>query len=376
LCLKPRVRDPKGGYYQGFYANGTAFAQTFKQLVSSARMVINFMRASVLMARPELLALGRHGLDYVENVHYRRESRQYAFTIIDGKPADMTQQAYGYAFLLGMHAASRAAGASRDDSALTQLFDQLERRFYLGDAEGAYLDTLSEGGVADTYRGQNSNMHLCEMLIAAFEATHNRTYLARAELLADTFTRKLAARAGGFVWEHYTETWEVDWKYNMDDPSNIYRPWGFQPGHQFEWAKNLLHLHKHKPAAWKLERARQLFDGAWEVAWDTKYGGLIYGFAPNRTWCDSGKYFWVQAEAFATAALLHQATADARYAKMYETLWNYVWKHWVDHRFGAWHAFNMTRDNRLLSDKKAIAGAKCDYHSMQACVTALEAVPA
>ena len=37
---------------------------------------------------------------------------------------------------------------------------------------------------------------------------------------------------GGFVWEHYTVDFEIDWEYNKNDPSNIYRPWGFQPGHQ------------------------------------------------------------------------------------------------------------------------------------------------
>jgi mannose/cellobiose epimerase-like protein (N-acyl-D-glucosamine 2-epimerase family) len=55
--------------------------------------------------------------------------------------------------------------------------------------------------------------------------------------------------------------------------------------------------------AWSLA-----WDGAWSLAWDDAYGGLVYGFAPNRSWCDTGKCFWVQAEAFATAALLHEAT--------------------------------------------------------------------
>ena len=137
-----------------------------------------------------------------------------------------------------------------------------ERFFYLGDQQAAYLDTISANGTVDTYRGQNSNMHMCEMLIAAYEATNNRTYLARAEALAHTFAVVLAAKAGGFVGEHYDEHWNINWNYNIDDPSNIYRPWGFQPGHQMEWAKNLLNLNRHEPAAWKVQRARELFDAA------------------------------------------------------------------------------------------------------------------
>eukprot|EP00959_Pyramimonas_sp_CCMP1952_P225852 4722772-Pyramimonas_sp.AAC.1 len=35
-----------------------------------------------------------------------------------------------------------------------------------------------------------------------------------------------------------------------------------------------------------------------------------------------------------------------------------------------WVCFKMTRDNQRLSDEKAVAGAKCDYHSLASCVEA------
>ena len=27
----------------------------------------------------------------------------------------------------------------------------------------------------------------------------------------------------------------------------------------------------------------ELFDGAWDLSWDPVYGGLVYGFGPDRT---------------------------------------------------------------------------------------------
>ncbi len=52
-------------------------------------------------------------------------------------------------------------------------------------------------------------------------------------------------------------------------------------------------------------RARvELFDAALTHAWDDEHGGLCYGFGPDGTVCDHDKYFWVQAETLATAALL------------------------------------------------------------------------
>ena len=46
------------------------------------------------------------------------------------------------------------------------------------------------------YRGQNANMHLTEALMAAFEATGERGYLAKAESIADLILRRRAARGG------------------------------------------------------------------------------------------------------------------------------------------------------------------------------------
>ncbi|KAL1503754.1 hypothetical protein AB1Y20_012223 [Prymnesium parvum] len=375
-----RVRDEKGGFFQNLYINGTRFDDSLRQIVSSARMVVNFMHAGMLLGRQDLIELGVHGRDFVEKVHYVPSRDEYAFTVIDYKPADMTQQAYGYAFILAMHAASRAAGAASDDSDINRIFALLERKFFLGEEQGAYFNTIFANGTQDSYRGQNANMHLCEALIAAYEATNNITFLDRAELLAETFAVKLARKAGGFVWEHYTKDWQVDWTYNIDNPSNIYRPWGFQPGHQMEWSKNLLNLNRHRPAPWKVRRAEELFNGAWNISWDEVYGGLVYGFAPNRTWANlgdwaKGKYFWVQGETFATAALLYNTTGNPSYVERYVDLWHYVWSNWVDHKYGAWLSFNLTRDNQLINNEKASAGAKCDYHSFMACISALVAFP-
>eukprot|EP00421_Protoceratium_reticulatum_P021201 CAMPEP_0168396032 /NCGR_PEP_ID=MMETSP0228-20121227/20347_1 /TAXON_ID=133427 /ORGANISM="Protoceratium reticulatum, Strain CCCM 535 (=CCMP 1889)" /LENGTH=105 /DNA_ID=CAMNT_0008409477 /DNA_START=12 /DNA_END=326 /DNA_ORIENTATION=+ len=103
-------------------------------------------------------------------------------------------------------------------------------------------------------------MHICEAMIAAFDATQEQRFLERAKVLAETFTQRQAKLADGLVWEHYTKAFEVDWEYNRDDPKNLYRPWGFQPGHQIEWTKNLLNIHRNEPQDWLVQRARELFD--------------------------------------------------------------------------------------------------------------------
>lgn len=105
------------------------------------------------------------------------------------------------------------------------------------------------------------------------------------------------------------------------------------------------------------------------MAWDPVHGGLVYGNDPDGAVYDADKYFWVQAESLATAALLAQRTGDARYWEWYDRVWSYSWTHFVDHRHGAWYRI-LGPDNSKLDDEKSPAG-KTDYHTMGACYEVL-----
>ena len=98
----------------------------------------------------------------------------------------------------------------------------------------------------------------------------------------------------------------------------------------------------------------------------------MYGFAPGGDVCGGDKYFWVQAESFAAAALLAVRTGDEAYWQAYDRLWAYAWQHFVDHDHGAWYRI-LSPDNRKLSDEKSPAG-KVDYHTMGACDDVLRAL--
>ncbi|GGD70672.1 AGE family epimerase/isomerase [Lacimicrobium alkaliphilum] len=368
----PRVVDASGGYHQNYLDDGSLFDTHFKQLVSSTRIIVNYANAWTLFKQLQYKDIALHGLNYLETVHWQADSQRYAWTLNNHQPLDMTQQAYGYAFVLLAYAALRKAGLIDNDQPLLDTYALLESRFWQAEY-GLYADEISADGVLSPYRGQNANMHLCEAMLAAWEATEKPQFLQRAQQLAENIALHQADLTDGLVWEHFTEQFKPDWEYNKTDPKNLYRPWGFQPGHQTEWSKLLLTLHRHAPAPWQLERASSLFDRAWEKALDTEYGGLVYGFDPQGNWCDDDKYFWVQAESFAAAAMLYKATGESKYLHRYESLWQYSWEHMVDHQHGAWFRL-LNRDNSKTSDQKSAAGAKCDYHTLGACIEVLRSL--
>ncbi|MCF7223329.1 AGE family epimerase/isomerase [Marilutibacter chinensis] len=396
----PRCIDPDGGFFHYFKDDGTVYERGHRHLVSSTRFVFNYAMAAREFTEDaalggEYLAAVRHGLRYLREAHRNPETGGYAWTLRDGEVEDATNHCYGVAFVLLAYSCGLKVGIEEARGWMDETWQLLESRFWES-GPGLYRDEADAGWNFGSYRGQNANMHMCEAMLAAYEASGERRYFDRALKLADHMTRRQAALAGGLVWEHYDADWNVDWTYHLDDPKHLFRPWGFQPGHQTEWTKLLLILDRHATAldveaTWLVPTARRLFDAALEHSWDVARGGMVYGFAfeglkralqqgeasknpimGGRAFaegpayvCDDDKYFWVQAESLAAAALLAHRTGDAKYWDWYGRLWAYAWTHMVDHEHGAWYRI-LDVENRKYGDEKSPAG-KTDYHTMGAC---------
>ena len=360
--------DPSGGFFHHYLDDGRVYDRASRHLVSATRFVVTHAVAFELSGDARFRQGAAHALRFVQDAFLDRQTGGYHWTLQwkDGvaTPTDRTRHLYGLAFV--MLAAARAARNGVDGAAqvLADTFALAEQRFFEPAAQ-LYADEATPDWVLSPYRGQNANMHACEAMIAAFEATQDARYLQRAEALAHGITVRLAAATGGDIWEHYRADWTPDWDYNRHDHSNIFRPWGYQPGHFTEWAKLLCQLDALHPQPWHLPRAMALFDRAWAAAWDGVHGGMHYGFAPDGSICHPAKYHWVQAETFAAAGLLALHTGEARYRDAYQRQWQYCWDHFVDHEQGAWFRI-LTADNFNLTREKSPAG-KVDYHDIGAC---------
>ncbi|MEJ1164547.1 AGE family epimerase/isomerase [Variovorax sp. CCNWLW186] len=375
----PVSRDPSGGFFHFFKDDGAVYDRRTRHLVSSTRFVFNHAMAYRRFGKAQDLEAARHGLAFVQHAH-AQPGGGYAWQIDwhDARATvqDSTLHCYGLAFVLLAHAHALMAGIGEARAGLEQTWQLMEQRFW-EPHHALYADEATPDWQVGPYRGQNANMHACEAMLAAYDATQDARYLDRALALAESVTGKLAALAGGLVWEHYREDWSIDWDYNRGDKTNIFRPWGFQTGHLTEWTKLLLQLERALVAAgreadWIVPRAKHFFDTAMLRGWDAAHGGLVYGFGPDSEVCDGDKYFWVQAESFAAAALLAVRTGDEGYWSWYDRIWAYSWEHFVDHRHGAWYRI-LTPDNRKISDEKSPAG-KTDYHTMGACYDVLRAL--
>ena len=370
---EPSAFDPAGGFFHHFLDDGTVYDRETRHLVSSTRFVFNHANAFLQTGRPHYRDWTAHGLRYLET-HHRTDQGHYLWQRKADAIEDGRAMAYGHAFVILAASWAARTGVAGADKMLESCWDFMEARFFEANHD-AYADERSADlSQLDGYRGQNANMHTVEALIAAFETTGEARYLDRADRVAHKFTVELAATADGQVWEHYDTQWRHDWTYNIDKPDDLFKPWGFQPGHQVEWAKLLLQLDAHRPADWHLATAIGLYGRAMERGWDSAHGGLVYGYAPDGSFADATKYFWVQAEAIATAWRLFARTGETRYRDDYHRLWAWSWDHLVDHEHGAWYRI-VTREGAWVEPYKSPAG-KVDYHTMGACWDVLSVMEA
>jgi len=366
---EPNVVSPQGGFHQCFLDNGEIFDSHSRQLVGSSRFVFNYATAFRLQGNSHYLDWANKGLQYLQETHLQPNGH-YAWLIESDKVVDGRAMAYGHAFVILAAASCIRIGISSAEQTLIDTWNFLER-FFWDETYEAYADERDSSLVnLHPYRGQNANMHLCEALLAAWQATHDSRYLDRAELLAKRFTLELATQSDGMVWEHYNSDWQVDWKFNIDKPNDRYKPWGFQPGHQVEWCKLLLTLNAERPNPLWPVKAQELYDKAMAIGWDSQHGGIVYGVAPDGSFCAAEKYFWVHAEAFAAAWRLYRQTQDEKYLHDYQRIWRWCWQYMIDHTHGAWYRVR-NRDGSAQSNQKSPLG-KADYHTMGACWDVLE----
>ncbi len=359
---EPRVVAPNG-FYQCFKDNGDVYDTSTRHLVSSTRFIFNYATAYRLYGEAKHRQWAEHGLDHLLN-HHRQSNGNYAWVLDDNDVSDGTAMAYGHAFVMLCAASCVKANILSAAPLITQTWEFTEQYFW-DEQQRAYADERDASlKTLDPYRGQNANMHMCEALIAAWQATDEERYLNRAEVLANRFCFELAEQSDGLIWEHYDSNWIVDMQYNIDKPDDLFKPWGFQPGHQVEWTKLLLQLNEARPDQRWVVKAKALFDAALLKGWDTEYEGLVYGFSPNGEFADSHKYFWVHAEAIAAAWRLYKVTKESVYLTHYNTLWHYSWKYLIDHEYGAWFRIR-NRDGSAFDDLKSPPG-KVDYHTLGA----------
>jgi len=356
-----RSMDPSGGFHT-LDDRGDPTGDPLRELHSVTRMVHCFAIAH-LMGRPGADRFIDHGMDFLWNVHRDGAHGGYFWSVEDGRPADDRKQAYGHAFVLLAASSAQVIGHPDARRLLDDMTSVIAERFWESRHGATAEEFARDWSPISAYRGQNSNMHLTEALMAAFEATGERTYLDMAGGIAEHLIRDITPANGGYLPEHFDTDWNLDREYANGDH---FRPYGTTPGHWVEWTRLCLLLWElgDRSADWIPPAARGLFDRAVAEAWSTD-GGFLYTLDWNGQPRLTNRLWWPCAEAIGAAYFLTAATGDGVYETWYRRIWDFVACDLIDREHGGWRTEPADQTNPLFTGKPDL------YHALQACLIPL-----
>lgn len=286
----------------------------------------------------------------------------------DGAPVDTSKTAYGHAHVLLAAASALAAGHTPASAVFDDALGVIDDHFW-SEADGAAATEACDRDwrALEPYRGANSNMHLCESLLAAAEVGERPELAERAARLATRFIDGYARAHGWLLPEHYDLSWQPMPDYNHDRLDDPFRPYGATIGHSLEWSRLVVcaALATGRLDDWFLEAAEALFERGVQVGWDRRQGGLAYTVDWNGAPANSDHYWWPIAEGIATSSYLLRVTRRRTYEDWYETFWEYAATHLIDHERGGWFPQLDASNRRKVHPWY---GKPDLYHCLQACL--------
>lgn len=364
--FEPNLLNPSGGfqmldqYGQPLPAGHRGAEQ---QIHDTTRMVHCFTIAK-LLGRPNAETYIDQGMEFIWTRHRDSKNGGYFWGVDDKGVTQSDKRAYGHAFVLLAASSAKIVGHRDADRLLADVSEVIHQRFWEASNGTSREEYTLDWGSISGYRGQNSNMHLTEALMAAYEATADQSYLDMAQSIAEFFVNRHARASGWRIPEHFNSDWIIDFHF-VGDP--VFRPKGVTPGHGLEWSRLLIQLWQlgQQQHDWMPEAAKQLFITAVNTGWNIESGGFYYALdwdnQPNQT----SRLWWPCTEGIAAAAMLGSIDDDPVFEDWYRRVWTFVDGNFIDHKRGGWYS-ELDADLRPVDN--VFVGKPDLYHALQACI--------
>lgn len=359
--------NPKGGFFELDDAGNPLSADNSVRQIHGTTRMVHCAAIGSLIGRPGSDEIVDHGMRYIWEQHRDAKNGGYVWSLDNNGVKDGSKQAYGHAFVLLAASSAKLAGHPLADQMLADVTQVINTRFW-DDKTGSVRDEYNQDwSELLPYRGQNANMHMTEALMAAYEATGDKSYLAKAERIAELIIGKHAVSLDYRVAEHFDENWVLDKTYLGNE---MFRPAGTTPGHWLEWSRLLIQLWilGDKRLSWLTDASRHLFRQSIDLGWDKVHGGFFYTLDWDNQPVMREKLWWPVAEAIGAASFLTAYDRDGYFQNWYRKLWDFAENHVIDNTHGGWHSElkeDLTPASRLFVGKPDL------YHALQACLIPL-----
>lgn len=349
--LEKSIDREQGGYFMHFDEAGVRKAENTKAIVTQARTLWLFSRASRndfegkgMPARGELLKAAQHGFQFLQDHMWDPEHGGF-FWMVDpaaGKVPMPGKHLYGQSFAL--YALAEYYRASQDQEGLAladRLVDHMERYAYDtrygGYEEYFEADWKKPAEGTQGYMGpshwklMNTHLHLLEAFTTYLDARETPLARRRLEELVQIQSSAVVRKHLGACTDKYKRDWTP-----ITDGANGRVSYG----HDIEnvW----LLADANRALGHSSYPIRDLFSTLWDYAlahgYDSELGGLYYWGEPGAPASNREKSWWVQAEVLVSALTMYEMTGQERFLGIFEGTWNLVKTKMVDRQSGEWHA--------------------------------------
>ena len=293
--------------------------------------------------RQAWLDAARHIYDFIMRHGFDSDGRMFFAVTADGRPLRKRRYVFTETFaIIGLAEYARATG---DSAALQRAVDTYR----------LVVDHLRQPGKLEpkVFPGtRRAKAHNVSMIMLA------TTQELRLAAPPDTLFAELVDDALDQILNHFLDeaaaaVFEVlgaeHERLDTDDGRRI------TPGHALESAAFVMHEAIARDDQSLIPPALKMIDYSMARGWDEEYGGLLYfvdaaGKPPTRLEWDM-KLWWPHAEALYALLLAYHLSGDDQYARWFEQMHEWTFRHFPDPEFGGWYGY-LHRDGSLSTPLK------------------------
>jgi cellobiose epimerase len=367
-----RAIDPKGGFIGRMNNDGVIDEKAPKGLILNTRILWTFSTLYVFEKKQEHLILAKRAYDYVMEYFWDKQNGgMYWLLDWQGKPIEPQKQIYGQGF--GIYALSEYYRASGDKGALDkamELFGLLEKyvwdKKYKGYFESYDRDwtksktqQLTSGDMAMA-KSMNTSLHVVEGIANLYDVYKDDLVGQRVGEMLDIFADYILHPYGTYCQLFFDEKW-----YPKSQMVSF--------GHDIETSWLMLRdaeIFGKPKTTEKLKRmALKLAESTYERGLDNNKS--MFYEADLKGISNSGKDWWVQAEAVVGYLNAYQLTGEQKYFDVAQNIWQFIEDYVVDKKGGEWF-WTIDAKGNVDKTKPKVSEWKCPYHNSRACIEIIQ----
>jgi mannobiose 2-epimerase len=366
------VDAANGGFFGALTNDRRVLNEVPRSAVLCARILWTFSAAYRHFGVEDYRKTALWAYDYLTSVFWDADYGGLYWQVdATGHPVSDRKHCYAQAF--GIYGLAEYYQATRDPRSQSQaitLFKLLEEHafdpVYGGYIEGCdrkwgpLEDMRLSARDVDCRKSMNTLLHILEAYTNLSRVWEDRRLEDQHRALLGHFLSKIVDLDHG----HLRLFFNDDWHSLVDQVSY---------GHDIEASWLLLEAAERHADPLLLDPVRaaalKLAEAVYREGRDAD-GSLVYEADPQG-WKDTGKAWWVQAEAMVGFTNAYQLSGQAHYARAARQLWEYTQAHLVDREHGDWFK-QLSRDGTPNGSTYKVGPWECPYHHSRACFEMLE----